>query len=91
MRNFIIITLSIILFACESDSTGQHKTHTGEIMTPKLFTIRLNMKPDEYLAINGLDSQENVNRQPAGMNFYKERWPSDNNRKCLKCYWRRES
>ncbi|MGH1485969.1 MAG: hypothetical protein ACRBCI_07075 [Cellvibrionaceae bacterium] len=47
-------------------------------MTPQLFTIKLNIQPNNYLKLNGLDARNDIDRQPAGLNFYKKHWPSDN-------------
>ena len=47
-------------------------------MTPQLFTIQLGIQSDDYLKLNGLDETQNLDRQPAGLNFYEKDWPSDN-------------
>lgn len=38
------------------------------------ITIRLNIQPDEYIQLNKLTKEKDVNKQPAGLNFYIKNW-----------------
>ncbi len=43
-------------------------------MPPSTMKIKLGESGTQFLQRNHLDSRGNVNRQPAGLNFYQHRW-----------------
>lgn len=75
--------ISLILFfsflaACDNHSAQTNILDSDGSMSPQLFTIKLGIQPHDFIQSNGLDAKKNVNEQPAGMNFYQHRWPSEN-------------
>ncbi len=45
-------------------------------MSPEVVAIQIGQPGKEFLKKNDLTEESSVQRQPAGLNFYRHRWPS---------------
>ena len=70
LRIITLVVVSVLLMACNKNQ--QQSGDAAMAQTPVI--IQLNMDSQSFVQRNGLDSKRNVNRQPAGLNFYKKRW-----------------
>lgn len=68
MRLFTLILL-LLITACEKNSEGT-------TMTPTAIKIKVGEPGAEFLQRNNLPAKEHITKQPAGLNFYRYRWPT---------------
>jgi hypothetical protein len=71
MKSLLLICL-LATSAC--DNLTPANTQGSNKVTDDKMTIRLNIQPDEYAQLNGLTKKSNINKQPAGLNFYTKHW-----------------
>ena len=65
----LLVLSSLCLISCEKNK------QQGNTMTAP-FYIKVGISSDEYDKVNQLYTNKNLNKQPAGLNFYKQRWQS---------------
>lgn len=68
MKWFFLFFL-LIFFGCEYESGG-------ESVSPEMVTIKIGQSGKKFLQENSLPEESSVQRQPAGLNFYRNRWPT---------------
>lgn len=70
MKYWIFIGLFCLLSACDNE---RDKKQGSQMPSPILVVGK---SGDEFAQLNGLDLKSNVDRQPAGLNFYENRFKS---------------
>jgi hypothetical protein len=69
LGKFSLIFYCLFLSACDTHSDKIQ----GDTMSSN-FYVKAGISPDEYNQKNQLHPKKSVDKQPAGLNFYKQRW-----------------
>jgi hypothetical protein len=68
-----LLLFSLAMLGCDTNNDDNTRTM---MTTP--FTIEVGMNPQEYNQRNQLHVNKNINKQPAGLNFYEKDWSIQN-------------
>lgn len=68
LNTLFLIFYSLFIIGCDTEQPQ------GNTMTP--FTIKAGINPEEYNQLNRLHANKNIDKQPAGLNFYEQSWSS---------------